>query len=157
MRKRLAMLAMATAPLLLAADDLPVALPGWMAGCWIEERGESWFEECWTAPRGGMMIGSGRAGKGDALRSWETMQIVLDPKTSDGSAVPMAFFGAPEGTGRTMFALEAATIDGLTFANPAHDYPQRVRYWREGERLMAEVSLLDGSKAMRWSYRRQGS
>ena len=154
MRARLAVLA-AAAPLLLAADDLPLTLPGWMAGCWIEERGESWFEECWTAPRGRMMIGSGRTGKGDALRSWETMQIVLDAKSPDGSVAPIAFFGAPEGQGRTMFALEARTPNGLSFVNAAHDYPQRVRYWREGDRLMAEVSLLDGSKAMRWSYRRQ--
>ena len=54
---------------LLGAADAPPPLPGWMAGCWIEDRGESWFEECWTAPRGGMLIGSGRSGKGDKLKS----------------------------------------------------------------------------------------
>ena len=42
----------------------------------------------------------------------------------------------------------------VTFEEAAHDYPQRVRYWREGETLMAEISLLDGSKAMRWTFHR---
>jgi len=38
------------------------------------------------------------------------------------------------------------------FENRDHDYPQRIRYWREGEVLMAEISLADGSKPMRWRY-----
>lgn len=147
----------AAAPILLAAGDAPTPLPGWMAGCWIETRDQNWFEECWTAPRGGMMIGSGRAGRGEVLRSWETMQIVVAAKTADGSPAPMAFFGAPEGEGRTMFQLEEAGTNALTFVNRSHDYPQRVRYWRDGERLLAEVSLADGSRPMRWSYRRAGT
>ena len=42
----------------------------------------------------------------------------------------------------------------MTFTNPAHDYPQRISYRRDGEELVAEVSLLDGSEANRWRYRR---
>ncbi|MGY4397037.1 hypothetical protein ACVWZA_002228 [Sphingomonas sp. UYAg733] len=34
----------------------------------------------------------------------------------------------------------------------AHDYPQRIRYWREGKILNAKISLSYGSKRMRWSY-----
>jgi hypothetical protein len=40
------------------------------------------------------------------------------------------------------------------FANPAHDYPQRIRYWLEGNALNAEISRIDGSKTVRWTYRR---
>ena len=43
--------------------------------------------------------------------------------------------------------------EAVEFANPAHDYPQRIRYWRQGKLLMAEVSKMDGSKALRWNYR----
>jgi hypothetical protein len=46
---------------------------------------------------------------------------------------------------------------GITFVNAAHDYPQRIRYWRDGRDLMAEVSLADGSKAQRWRYARKGN
>ncbi len=51
-------------------------------------------------------------------------------------------------------ALLGAVALTALFANAAHDYPQRIRYWREGETLNAEISLLDGSKAMRWQYKR---
>ena len=144
---RLTMAAAALA--LLVAADAPPALPEWMAGCWVETRGEKWFEECWTAPRGGMLMGSGRSGERELLASWESMQIVLEPDS-------LAFYGAPRGEGRTRFELQRGGGEGLTFINAAHDFPQRVRYWREGERLLAEVSLLDGSEGMRWSYLRQG-
>jgi hypothetical protein len=43
---------------------------------------------------------------------------------------------------------------GVTFFNVAHDYPQRIRYWREGDVLNAEIALKDGSKPMRWVYHR---
>jgi hypothetical protein len=41
----------------------------------------------------------------------------------------------------------------VTFVNPANDFPQRVRYRRTATGLEAEISLLDGSKPVRWSYR----
>ena len=43
------------------------------------------------------------------------------------------------------------------FVNAAHDFPQRVRYLRTTTGIDAEVSLADGSKPVRWSYRRSGS
>lgn len=145
---------------LIGASAPPAKLPGWMAGCWMDTQGNRWTEECWTAPRAGIMIGSGRSGSGDALESWETMQIVLDASAAGtGKRVPLAFFGAPRGEGRTMFVWKpgAGEGEGVGFENPAHDYPQRIRYWREGERLMAEISRIDGTRAMRWSFRRSGS
>ena len=44
----------------------------------------------------------------------------------------------------------------IEFSNPAHDYPQRIRYWREGDTLHAEIALLDGSRAVQWSYAPMG-
>jgi hypothetical protein len=43
----------------------------------------------------------------------------------------------------------------VRFEDRSHDYPQRVRYWRDGEALLAEISMLDGTKAMRWRFRRE--
>lgn len=128
-------------------------LPSWMAGCWVQDAGTAWTEECWTAPRGGMMMGSGRTGDGERVRSWETMQIVRQERGEDGSVVPLAFWGAPFGSGRTMFAWTPSEA-GVTFVNAAHDYPQRIRYWRDGDMLMAEIARADGGKPMRWRYRR---
>lgn len=129
-----------------------LALPDWMAGCWEQKSGESWTEECWTAPRGGIMLGSGRSGTGEVLNHWEVMQIEM-VETDDPAIDPLTFYGAPKGQNRTAFAWVRDSSDpGLTFVNTAHDYPQRIRYWREGKYLIAETSLADGTKAQRWKY-----
>ena len=124
-------------------------LPTWMTGCWEQRSGENWTEECWTAPRGGMMIGSSRSGRGDRLTEWETMQVILR-STPDATVPPMAFWASPGGQSRTMFGWSPVAGQGVTFTNPQHDYPQRIRYWREGEELLAEISRMDGSNARRW-------
>ena len=66
------MMAMAAAAVLAAAS--PAAKVGdlaWMAGQWSREEGERWTEESWTLPRGGVMLGHSRSGRGDALRARE--------------------------------------------------------------------------------------
>lgn len=142
----------------LAAQDVPEpTLPAWMAGCWEMRDGERWAEECWTIPRGGMMLGSGRTGTGDHVASWENMRIALAEPHPDGAVVRMAFVAAPGGGGWTVFGWSPhEDAAGVTFYNQGNDYPQRVRYWREGELLNAEISLKDGSEAMRWTFRRMG-
>ena len=50
------------------------------------------------------------------------------------------------------FKLISNTEGRYVFENKGHDFPQRIRYWREGDALNAEVSLIDGGKAMRWRY-----
>lgn len=143
-----------TAALVATADP---KLPEWMTGCWEQRSGDRWAEECWTIPRAGMMMGSGRSGVGGKLTDWETMRIVLDYEISDGSIVRMAFIGSPGGKDGAIFAWGPSQETGLTFENHAHDYPQRIRYWREGEELVAEISLIDGSKPVLWRYRRMGN
>ena len=132
-------------------------LPAWMAGCWEHRSGDRWTEECWTIPRAGMMMGSGRSGNGETLTDWETMRIVLDYEISDGPIVRMAFIGSPKGSSGAIFVWSPSKDAGLTFGNQFHDYPQRIRYWREGEELLAEISLADGSRPRRWRYRRMGN
>ena len=137
---------------ILAAEPQPLALPGWMAGCWEQREGENWTEECWTGPRARIMLGSGRSGTGGVLKSWEVMQIEM-VETDDPAIDPLTFYGAPGGKNRTAFAwLRTSSDPGVTFVNAAHDYPQRIRYWRDGKYLMAETSLADGTKAQRWKY-----
>jgi hypothetical protein len=121
-------------------------LPDWLTGEWQQQAGDRWSEEVWTLPRGGTMIGVGRTGRGESLRSWEVMRIV---RAADGS---LTFHGAPEGGAATAFPAVEQGVRDITFANPDHDYPQRIRYWREGRLLMAETSKMDGSGAQNWTY-----
>jgi hypothetical protein len=121
----------------LAGDARPVALPDWMAGCWENRSQDRWTEECWTVPRGGIMLGNGRSGTGGVLDSWEVMQIEL-VETDDPVIDPLTFYGAPKGQGRTAFSWDRSSKEpGITFVNAGHDYPQRIRYWRDGKDLMA--------------------
>jgi Domain of unknown function (DUF6265) len=122
-------------------------LPEWMAGTWMTEDGATWADEVWTDPRGGLMIGVARMGFGPELRSWEVTQIRFK---RDGT---ISFFAQPNGKAATEFPLVLISAEAIEFANPAHDYPQRIRYWRQGKLLMAETSRIDGSDAMRWNYR----
>ncbi|MDB5673224.1 MAG: hypothetical protein JWM65_206 [Sphingomonas bacterium] len=124
------------------------AAPGWMAGCWSQNKAPKWTEECWMGPRGGVMLGAGRAGSGNKLNEWEAMQIIPG---ADGKLV---FWASPDGGTRVSFTEMSRGPADIVFANAGHDYPQRVRYWREGAMLNAEISLIDGSRAMRWQYKR---
>ena len=138
--------------LAMAAASAVPALPAWMTGCWEQRAGERWTEECWSSPRGNMMIGYSRSGTGGVLDEWEVMQIE-QVETDDPVIVPLTFSAAPKGGKRTTFDWRRDESDGVAFVNLEHAYPQIVRYWREGPDLVAEISLGDGSKARRWRYR----
>lgn len=140
------LIALAVAPA--QAEPIVAAqLPGWMAGSWKMEQGATWADELWTDPRGGMMLGVARMGFGPQLQSWEIAQIRVKP---DGR---ISLFAQPQGKPPTEFPLALVSDEAIEFANPANDYPQRIRYWRQGQLLMAEISRLDGSDVMRWNYR----
>ena len=136
----------------LAAVTVP-ALPEWMEGCWEQRAGDRWTEECWSSARGNIMIGYSRSGEGGVLDQWEVMQIER-VETDDPVIAPLSFWASPSGLNRSMFSWTPAKESGVTFVNLANDYPQRIRYWRDGEELVAEIAAADGSKPRRWRYRR---
>lgn len=134
--------------LALATTPVTAPMPGFLSGCWIDQRESGrWTEECWTGPRGGLMMGSGRSGTGDSVRHWEWMRIERD------AAGNPAFFASSKGTPAISFPLHHATATEIEWRNPAHDYPQRIVYRRTTTGLEAEISLIDGSKPNRWTYR----
>jgi len=62
----------------------------------------------------------------------------------------------PNGGAPVEFAMVKQDDSSIEFANPTHDFPQRIRYWREGDTLHAEIALIDGSRAIAWSYSPMG-
>lgn len=133
---------------LMLAEIAATPMPAFLAGCWEQRQDERWTEECWTDPRGGLMMGSGRDAKGDAINHWEWMRI---ERGADGS---VTFYGSPKGAPAIEFKAIQSDENSITFVNASHDYPQRVRYVRSATGIDAEVSLADGSNPNRWSYRR---
>lgn len=134
-----------------SAEEEDAPFPVWLAGAWsLAGDGGTWTEEFWTHPRAGMMIGASREGQGETLRSWESIRIL---RTEDGS---LTYVPMPNGRAPVEFALSGQGTQMIEFANPAHDFPQRIRYWREGDTLNAEIALIDGSGAIQWSYAPMG-
>lgn len=141
----IAALTLSAPPVLAQSAD--EGLPGFMAGTWMMEDGAAWSDELWSDPKGGLMLGLSRSGFGRQLRFWETARI---QRKADGS---ISLFVRPQDGRETEFKQALRSADAVEFTNPAHDFPQRIRYWRQGQLLMAEASLLDGTGAVRWNYR----
>jgi hypothetical protein len=130
------------------AQDAPL---GWLTGKWCTEPAAGKARTCETweplsadkVMRGVTVTVSAKGERREAMR------ITVDGRR-------LVFHAEPPGQAATDFSAKApeAAERGVTFINAAHDYPQRIRYWREGEMLMAEISLADGSKAVRWVYQR---
>jgi hypothetical protein len=135
--------------LLLMAQSAPRARVGdlaWMSGSW--ETADGLTEEAWIAPRGGMMLGLGRTTRDGIVREYEFLRLQAG---ADG--VPV-YWGSPNGVTPVGFRLSQSGPSSATFDNPDHDYPQRIRYRREGDALVATISAIDDSHAMSWTYRR---
>lgn len=122
----------------------------WLAGHWTRQDGARWSEEHWLPPRDGLMLGVNRAGNGSGKTSFEFLRIAPD---TDGTPV---YWASPGGASAVSFRLESAEGTQASFVNPEHDYPQRIRYVRDGDRLTATISLLDGSQGMRFEWRLAG-
>jgi hypothetical protein len=128
----------------------------WLAGGWREENrqrpvGEELrvTEELWSLPRRGTMLGLSREVVGQRTRSFEYMRIAVD---RDGR---LGFYASPGGAPAVRFDVTEASETQLVVTNPAHDYPQRISYRRDGDSLIATISLMDGSRPLSWTYRRQ--
>ena len=138
------------ASLIAAAVATPSpALPAFMTGCWNLVDGEHWTQECWMAPKAGIMLGASREGKGTELTSWEQLRIEQVP---DGK---LTLYASPEGRDWVPFEARTVSATAVEFVNAEHDFPQRIRYEIKSGRLEAEISLLNGSKPVRWTYARE--
>lgn len=129
----------------------------WMAGSWevvhdpVPGAPPAWTEEFWTAPRGAIMLGLGRRGQGARLGTWEVMRIAADDHGR------LSLHAQSEGEAGVAFALVRSSASEAVFENPQHDYPQRISYRREGDRMTATISAIDGANAHSWEFTRRGA
>ena len=126
----------------------------WLAGHWASS-GENggWSEELWLAPQGTLMPGLGREVRASGRSSFEYLRI---EQRADGRIVYVA---SPGGGAATEFVLQSAGGQRAVFANPAHDFPQSLTYWREGSTLRARLEGRERgeprSVEYRWLLRRE--
>ncbi|WP_432768859.1 MAG: hypothetical protein HEQ22_16080 [Sphingopyxis sp.] len=146
--------AIMAAALLMAASPAPepaarVAELGWLAGQWERDEGGEWTRETWAEPRGGIMLGHSLSGTGERATGFE--YLMLQP----GAGGVPTYMAQPGGKPAVAFVLVAHDAASATFENPAHDYPQRIHYVRNGDTLTATISMIDGSQPMRWAFARR--
>ncbi|WP_404336784.1 DUF6265 family protein [Sphingomonas sp. MMS12-HWE2-04] len=125
----------------------------WLVGTWCTAPDNgAYMCESWAPMDGGVMRGEARRVKDGGVTIGETMRI------RSGKS---GMFLHAEPKGQSPADFRAVRIDpklqAVTFENRTHDYPQRIRYWIEQGRLMAEISMADGGKPRRWAYRRRGA
>ena len=144
---------MSIAPLLLAltmSGSFQAAKPavedvGWLSGCWAFTRNGRHVVEQWMAPEGGTLIGVARTVANGKTVEYEFLLIRSGANGLEYVAKPS---GQPEGT----FTATRVTATEVVFENPAHDFPKRIRYEQNGDRLIATI---DGDgKGATWEYRR---
>ncbi len=113
----------------------------WLAGCWISP--DAATQEVWVTEK----LGPGLTGfsvsiRDGAVRFYEVLSIEqTDP------AGPLVYTAYPSGQSPTSFTAEALSEHSALFVNADHDYPQEIRYEREGNEIRATISLLGGREA----------
>ena len=132
--------------LLLAAPATSVQDLGWMSGCWASVGGEAGSGETWTAPAGGTLLGVSRTVKGGKTVAHEFMQI---RETAPGQ---IAFLALPSGQKEASFPLVRLSGREAVFENPGHDFPQRVIYRRDGERLTGRIEGSEGGETKGFDF-----
>ena len=121
----------------------------WMAGSWSGESRGIQMEEHWTAPKGNSMVGIHRdIGKGRTLL-FEFLRI-----EQQGDRI--VYWSMPNGRSpATPFPLKELSGTRVVFENPAHDFPQRIIYWKDGNDLRARIEGTQNGKPAgeewRWS------
>jgi len=112
----------------------PEARLPWLLGCWTMTRNGSTIEERWSAMADGSLSGRGRT-----VRNGEVVDSEVVRVTSAGDT--LVYTAHPAGQAEASFRAPLATDSGVTFSNPAHDFPTRVAYRRAGPAgLLAEIA-----------------
>ena len=120
----------------------------WMAGSWQGVTEGVEMEEHWTAPKGGSMIGIHRDVAKGRTMSFEFLRIEMQKEQ-------IVYLSMPGGRSpATPFPLKEISSARVVFENPAHDFPQRIIYWKDGSDLRARIEGTmngkAGSEEWRW-------
>jgi hypothetical protein len=118
----------------------------WMAGHWKGTSDGTAMEEIWTAPGGGMLLGMHRDVGANGRAFFEFLRI---EETKEG----LVYLAQPKGAVPTAFRMVELSDRRVVFANPQHDFPQRIIYSLQDGRLCARVEGENG-RPEEWCWTR---
>ncbi|ANP45026.1 DUF6265 family protein [Candidatus Viadribacter manganicus] len=110
----------------------------WLRGCWQTEppreaESGATFTEVWIAPEAPIILGYDyHEGEGE-IQGWSQMRI-------ESNGAP-ELVDMPLGSFPIRYRLMDEEVDNhVSFQNLEHDFPQRIEYRREGNRLYRRIS-----------------
>jgi hypothetical protein len=124
-----------------------VAALDWMTGTWVHEQGAERVVESWLGPGNGLMVAANLSTWPGGKRTYEYLRI---SETPEG----FSYFASPGGRTPVEFKLKESGARRVVFENAAHDFPQRIIYWRDGEALVARIEgTIKGSpRSQEWRF-----
>lgn len=105
----------------------------WMAGHWCRSDGDMRIEEVWLPAHDGRLHGVSRMTRGAKVASFEFLRI--EPVEGEDT-----YLAQPGGRPATAFRRTAGGAGWVRFENAQHDFPQRIEYRREDDRLRAGIA-----------------
>jgi hypothetical protein len=120
------------------------SMPDWMSGYWLAcEGGET--AENWIGAGRDMLLGTNLSGGG-----YEFLRIAANERGE------IVYYSMPGGRSPpTEFVLTGHADQRAVFENPAHDFPKRIIYDRDGDVMVARIDGGEGSvQAMEWRFQR---
>jgi hypothetical protein len=134
-----------------AQSVAPIDRLAWLQGCWTSQAGgDRVVDEHWMGPRGGTMMGMSRTVAGGTLREYE---LVVIRTVASG----LVYEAHPSGQKSATFPVRAQTDASIVFEDPAHDFPQRIGYRRDGADAITawiEGTTNGRSRRVEFPYRR---
>jgi hypothetical protein len=114
-------------------DGDPFARIGWLAGAWVQELADGRREEFWLEPLGKTMLGVSRTVLGGRTVEYEYLRI-------EARAGTLVYIASPPGQAAAEFTAVELSDSIAVFADPAPDFPQRIRYRRLGpDAVLAQI------------------
>ena len=122
-----------------AAQESGLSKVAWLAGCWERALSNRRGVEVWEAPRAGVMSGGSFIVTDTSRRETEHLRLWAEGDT-------LVYEAHPSIQHRTAFRASTGSTE-ITFANPEHDFPQRIVYRKVGADSL--IARIEGDRAGR--------
>ena len=121
----------------------------WLAGTWTQVKGEERVTETWIGPGNGLLVAANLTTRGTQRRTFEFLRIADTPEG-------FSYYASPGGRPAVEFKVKEQGDRRVVFENAAHDFPQRILYWRDGDKLVARIEGAIGGKekSEEWRFAR---
>lgn len=129
-------------------ETADLAKLSWISGTWQMKDGDTTTEEHWLPLAGSTMMGMSHTYDPKQTKFFEFLRI-----TTKGDSI--AYVAQPGGGKAVPFLAVVITDKEAVFENPKHDHPQRIRYERTADGLTATISMLDGTEAASFPFKKR--